>query len=533
MPSLFEWSLGVLAVYWLNILWRRWDTHVRTQRFVLDQRRKAGIPDWDHRPMAEAAADAQRRRQEALAAQLEQADDIFRVPSQPAKIPISSTARRRRAEAHTVQYNLPAAMPLVQSPVAPAPSPAARARAKRPMDEEPVPLVKRERLERRESRKRTAADLDDRRVRRRVTVVAPGDEDNSHAADDVEIDDEYDDEIEDQDQDQDQDQDTEHDQDVQAMSDEELDEYSGASDESLDAEMSDESQPEDTDEEMGDTSLSQNSRKRAADTSDDHQPGDEWEDANGLRWRIGEDGVPRRAVMIVEMRPKYRMPRDAQHPDARLRVPTYTEKYLSHEEYEEAKRKKILSWQYERARAAATTNVLPEADESVEDSLASLVSRRHGRRRPELLFDSPRKNDADDSITSVPGSDESLSFSSIGAVDRSPAIGTSRRLRLSRRTASPAPGGLLAQRYAQVFSASPARSALDEESKRRREEALMSKIREERRKSSSAAASSTSSPTAPTAMPAPSNTTSSTAAAPAASAAASSTDTKPVFSFGK
>ena len=481
MPSPFEWALGALAVYWFAVLWRRWNTHVRTQRFVLEQRRKAGIPDWDHRPMAEAAADAQRRRQEALADQLRQAEDIFRVPQQQnTQLQPSTTARRRRAEAETVHYNLPAAMPLAPTPVAPAPSPVVRmsspapARVKRGHEDSEEPVAKRERLERRESRKRHADDAEDRRVRRRVTVVVPDEEASTSDPED--------------------------------MSDEDIGSEE-LSDESMEPS---ESSP----------STAPVSRKRSVDTSDDRQPGDEWEDANGLRWRIGEDGVPRRAVMVVEMRPKYRMPRDAQHPDALLKVPTYTEKYLSHDEYEEAKRKKVLSWQYERARAAAATTVLPEADDSVEDSLASLVSRRN-RKRPGLLFESPRKrSDGDDSMASVPGLDDSLSFSSIGAVDRSPAIGTSRRLRLSRRTASPAPGGLLAQRYAQVYSSSPARTALDEESKRRREEALMAKIREERKN-------------APAAQPAPS--VSVTSAAPAApnGPPAGPSDSKPVFSFGK
>lgn len=446
MPTLFEWSLGVLAVYWAIILWRRWDTHARTQRFVLDQRRKAGIPDSDHRPIAEAAADAQRRRQEALAAQLQQTEDVFRLPSHTVNLPTSGSARRRRAEAETVQYNLPTTMLITSSPALP-PRPRAAPhvapRAKRPHEEGSEQKAKRERverLERHDSLKRHADAPDDRRVRRRVTFVP--DEDESSESE---------------------------------MSDETVEDVPDES------EPSDASMEEDEEEDLGPSP----SRKRAADTSDDHQPGDEWEDANGLRWRIGEDGVPRRAVTVVEMRPKYRMPRDAQHPDARLRVPTYTEKYLSHEEYEEAKRKKVLSWQYERARLAATTSSLPEADESVEDSLASLVSRRRGRRgHPDQLPESPRRHDEvpDESQVSVPGSDDSLSFSSMSAVDRSPAIGASRRLRLSQRTASPAPGGLLAQRYAQAYNSSPARSALDNETKRHREETLMAKVREQRKK---------------------------------------------------
>lgn len=78
MPTLYQWALGALAVYWLTVLWRRWSTHARTERFVLEQRRKAGIPDSDRRPFAEAAADVRRRRQEELAAQLKRTEEIGR-----------------------------------------------------------------------------------------------------------------------------------------------------------------------------------------------------------------------------------------------------------------------------------------------------------------------------------------------------------------------------------------------------------------------------------------------------------------------
>ena len=52
-------------------------------------------------------------------------------------------------------------------------------------------------------------------------------------------------------------------------------------------------------------------KKRPADTSDDHEIGEEWEDLNGLRWRMDADGERRRAAVVVEMRSKYNMVRAA------------------------------------------------------------------------------------------------------------------------------------------------------------------------------------------------------------------------------
>ena len=62
MSSVFEYLLYAVAIYWATLLYQRWLVHSRTRRFVLDQRRKAGIPDSDHRPLAIAAADAAHRR---------------------------------------------------------------------------------------------------------------------------------------------------------------------------------------------------------------------------------------------------------------------------------------------------------------------------------------------------------------------------------------------------------------------------------------------------------------------------------------
>ena len=45
--SVLKGLFAALGAYWLVVFWRRWSIHARTQQFVLEQRRKAGIPDSD------------------------------------------------------------------------------------------------------------------------------------------------------------------------------------------------------------------------------------------------------------------------------------------------------------------------------------------------------------------------------------------------------------------------------------------------------------------------------------------------------
>mgnify|MGYP001762425722 FL=1 len=510
MPTLYQWALGALAVYWLTVLWRRWSTHARTERFVLEQRRKAGIPDSDRRPFAEAAADVRRRRQEELAAQLKRTEDVFRVHSPRASAAhLTNSARRRRAESASVEYSLPALSPSTipgyarEPRVVPVPEPspagAEHSRPKRAFDEGDAQSAKRHRSERPSVlRKRQAEAIDEepgdgadeagvsvqvpRRVRRRLSDVSSDEDEDTDMGTDE------DEEIEDEDMDD-----------------------SDVLPEGWNEEMSME-EDADAAEPIRPAPAASAGKKRRADTTADHAPGDEWEDANGLRWRIGDDRVPRRAVMVVEMRPKYRMPRDAEHPDARVRVPVYTEKFLSQEEYEEAKRKKTLSWQYERARAQQTAQEYA-SDDNVEDSLASLVHRRShaaSQRRPlgsDLLYSDtsrhtprsragslgPERSFATQS--SMSGDDSGSFSSSIGGLASRSHGSLPRRLRLvgspgpgtASRASSPLAGPERFSRYGRIFGGapsalSPARVALDADAKRRREEQLLAPIRAERSK---------------------------------------------------
>ncbi|SPO20923.1 uncharacterized protein UTRI_00400 [Ustilago trichophora] len=86
--------------------------------------------------------------------------------------------------------------------------------------------------------------------------------------------------------------------------------------------------------------------KRQADTSDDREPGQEWTDFEGLRWRIHpETHELQRWSDVLEWRSKYRMPRDSLHPMAKESHQVVVHKWLTKDEWEEAKSKKLLSFQ--------------------------------------------------------------------------------------------------------------------------------------------------------------------------------------------
>lgn len=97
--------------------------------------------------------------------------------------------------------------------------------------------------------------------------------------------------------------------------------------------------------------------KRVVDDTEDHEIGDEWTDLNGLRWQMDENGDLRREAVMVEMRFKFpNMPKDSRHPDAKVKVPVLVERFLTEAQYEDAREKKLLSFQEEereRERHAA------------------------------------------------------------------------------------------------------------------------------------------------------------------------------------
>ncbi|CDU23956.1 uncharacterized protein SPSC_02585 [Sporisorium scitamineum] len=91
---------------------------------------------------------------------------------------------------------------------------------------------------------------------------------------------------------------------------------------------------------------SQTQQKRQADTSDDRQPGQEWTDFEGLRWRIHpETHQLQRWSDVLEWRSKYHMPRDSLHPMAKESHQVVVHKWLTREEWEDTKAKKLLSFQ--------------------------------------------------------------------------------------------------------------------------------------------------------------------------------------------
>lgn len=95
--------------------------------------------------------------------------------------------------------------------------------------------------------------------------------------------------------------------------------------------------------------------KRALDTSDDRKPGDEWVDYEGLRWRIeASTHELQRLSDVVELRSKYKMPKDSMHPMAKERHQVIVSKWLTKEEWEDAKAHKLLGYQEaERAQEKA------------------------------------------------------------------------------------------------------------------------------------------------------------------------------------
>jgi hypothetical protein len=115
--------------------------------------------------------------------------------------------------------------------------------------------------------------------------------------------------------------------------------------------------------------------KRVIDDSEDREIGEEWTDLNGLKWKMGDDGQVRREAVVVEMRPKYpTMPKDSRHPDAKLKVPVLVERYLTEAEYEEARAKKLLSFQ-ERDRQRDVEEAEAAAKKKREEELEARQKR--------------------------------------------------------------------------------------------------------------------------------------------------------------
>ncbi|KAN0063055.1 hypothetical protein ACQY0O_004218 [Thecaphora frezii] len=223
--------------------------------------------------------------------------------------------------------------------------------------------------------------------------------------------------------------------------------------------------------------------KRKVDTSDDREPGDEWTDLNGLRWRIGEDGVRRRATVVVEQRPKYNMPKDSQHPDAKQKIQVYVERFLSEEEYEEAKRKKLLGFQEaERQREAEAKRKAEEeaAAKAAEEAAAGRnVSTPKKLRNNDLLYSdsvvrhSPLRTSRSE-VQLRGTADSPLRQSSTPLREGTPSSTSKANKRISLSIPNSNAASI-------VRASTPSRrSGLDEAGKRKREEALFKKLREEK-----------------------------------------------------
>ena len=433
--------LGAAAVvlYYASVVSHRLETQRRTRAFQLDQRRKAGIPDSDDRPYSVARADAIRKRNEQA--------QLAKQAQQPP--PLVSTARpgyiRKRHEPLLPSVSPVRAIPQTQTiPLEYEYDSPARKHARSEAGSTVVQTKKSRKTADRDrdmdrdrglSRKRAPSEVTEREPKRVHRIQAQVPEPIS-------------------------------DDDMASLSDGTPPPPSSppprGTKRDLDSESSVSTPAKRT--------VARPTRtKRKADTSDDREPGDEWTDLNGLKWRVGEDGVRRRATVVVEMRPKYAMPKDSTHPDAKQKIQVYVEKFLTEHEYEEARRRKQLGFQEAERQREAEARAKAEEEASRSPQSRNTLTPR--KMRTDLLYsDTPLR---------ASRSDISLRRSVAAATPPPQAVGAagskSRRISLAASASagsSPRP--------------SPSRrTGLDEESKKRREEALLRKLRDEKLRSSS------------------------------------------------
>ncbi|UZJ51743.1 hypothetical protein CBS101457_001063 [Exobasidium rhododendri] len=181
--------------------------------------------------------------------------------------------------------------------------------------------------------------------------------------------------------------------------------------------------------------------KRTIDDSEDREIGEEWTDLNGLKWKMGEDGQIRREAVIVEMRLKYpSMPKDSRHPDAKVQIPVHVERYLTEDEYKEARANKLLSHQeIERQREVEEAEEEVRKRQREEDEAKQKRALESGRlittpkkvRNLQALFSTARKPSSP-SQHSLPFTiSRSQSLSSHSSHPDTPAPTSVKRLSLS------------------------------------------------------------------------------------------------------
>jgi len=116
--------------------------------------------------------------------------------------------------------------------------------------------------------------------------------------------------------------------------------------------------------------------KRKLSTSNDREPGEEWQDLEGMRWKMGNDGIIRRLAVVRTNRNKYpNMPKDSTHPDKDLMEIIYVGKFVTGDEYEELRKKKELVGQQEERE-----ELIRKKEESEREERGRRVKEEEGRR---------------------------------------------------------------------------------------------------------------------------------------------------------
>lgn len=115
--------------------------------------------------------------------------------------------------------------------------------------------------------------------------------------------------------------------------------------------------------------------------------GEEWRNADGDRFKLDPQGVERKLSEVLELRKKYKMPSDSQHPDKDVVHEVVVEKWLSNEEYDAALKDRKLAWQSKVPEPVVEEVVdadMPPAQDMVRASLFICVTSASSR--PRTIF---------------------------------------------------------------------------------------------------------------------------------------------------
>ncbi|TKY90573.1 hypothetical protein EX895_000571 [Sporisorium graminicola] len=268
--------------------------------------------------------------------------------------------------------------------------------------------------------------------------------------------------------------------------------------------------------------------KRQADTSNDRQPGEEWTDFEGLRWRIHpETHDLQRWSDVLEWRSKYHMPRDSLHPMAKESHQVVVHKWLTREKWEEAKAKKLLSFQEPERLAEKEKLDKEEAEKmrrkqellakirqtsSPNKRISSYLAQRQlqhklsrGDMSGDVSMNTFTTNDADGDVDSM--SIDSMSILSGGGDGTTPSKPRSRRISLQSRMTplrGAADTSTGSARVGRESGSTSGASSPSESPNRRRGSPLASPYRSIAYPKSKKGTNATSSPLVTTAFPPPS-----------------------------